>query len=284
MAEKAAELDRAESSRRAHDMQYRMRQQAMEQSDMLQGLGSWQAQMKKRDEEMRRAAKVATSAPIRGRGRTAPPPPPEPRAAKPAQGTAARHTYDQGYKKWEDFDVDAALQADDREDEAAATDDAAATTTTAAAEEEEEEDPQAEAAPADPEAAQRAVGNEAFKVGDYAAAIKSYTICLGLKRDNATAFSNRAMAYLKLNQYNNAEKDADAALRIDPDHVKALVRRATARHALGKHRAALLDCERAADLDGATNKAVSVLRTNARTALSAAVHAAPLSSIPIVAG
>lgn len=51
---------------------------------------------------------------------------------------------------------------------------------------------------------ERERGNAEFKVGNFTAAVKSYTKCLGLKGRNFVAFSNRAMAYLKLKEYARA--------------------------------------------------------------------------------
>lgn len=81
------------------------------------------------------------------------------------------------------------------------------------------------------------------------AAIKCYTRCLGYSPKNAVVLSNRAMAYLKNREFGKAEDDCDLALKIDPSHLKSLSRRATARNALGKHRLALLDFEKALELD-----------------------------------
>ena len=82
------------------------------------------------------------------------------------------------------------------------------------------------AEPENPEEAQRRLGNEKFAKGDYEGAVRSYSLCLGLKARNHVALSNRAMAYLKQNQYNNAEADCDTALTYEPDHFKSLQRRA----------------------------------------------------------
>ncbi|KAJ1453753.1 hypothetical protein M885DRAFT_523504 [Pelagophyceae sp. CCMP2097] len=182
-------------------------------------------------------------------------------------GHAAGHTYDTGYQRWEDYDADA--------DEAGQ-----AACGREATEAPPPLPPREDAAPpADAEAAQRSLGNAAFSAGDFHGAAKSYTICLGLKRDNATAFSNRAMAYLKLKQYHNAEKDCDAALRIDAAHVKSVLRRAAARHALGRHRAALSDVQVALSLEPA-NKAALKDRAAMRDALRACISAAPLAAAP----
>ncbi|GMF14461.1 unnamed protein product [Phytophthora fragariaefolia] len=92
-------------------------------------------------------------------------------------------------------------------------------------------------------------GNAHYKRGDYVAAIKSYTRCLGYNPQNAVVLSNRAMAYLKNREFANAEDDCTLALKADPTYVKSYSRRGTARNSLGKHRLALLDFQQAATLD-----------------------------------
>ena len=84
----------------------------------------------------------------------------------------------------------------------------------------------------DPEAAEREIGNSYFKSGNFPASVKSYTKCLGLKTGNIVAFSNRAMAYLKLKEYNRAVMDCNNALLLDATHVKTLSRRAGITHIL----------------------------------------------------
>lgn len=58
----------------------------------------------------------------------------------------------------------------------------------------------------------------------------------------------------QLKEFGKAESDADAALRVDPRHVKSLQRRAAARNALGKHRAALVDLQTAAEIDSTSKQ------------------------------
>ena len=53
----------------------------------------------------------------------------------------------------------------------------------------------------DAEESERERGNTEFKSGNFTAAVKAYTKCLGMKAKNYIAFSNRAMAYLKLKEY-----------------------------------------------------------------------------------
>jgi tetratricopeptide (TPR) repeat protein len=56
----------------------------------------------------------------------------------------------------------------------------------------------------DVEEIERERGNTEFKAGNFTAAVKCYTKCLGMKQRNFVAFSNRAMAYLKLKEYARA--------------------------------------------------------------------------------
>lgn len=63
----------------------------------------------------------------------------------------------------------------------------------------------------------------------------------------------------KLKEFGKAEGDTDAALRVDPRHVKSLQRRAVARNALGKHRAALGDLQTAAEIDPSSKQVARVL-------------------------
>ena len=134
------------------------------------------------------------------------------------------------------------------------------------------------AEPENPEEAQRRLGNEKFARGDYEGAVRSYSLCLGLKARNHVALSNRAMAYLKQNQYNNAEADCDTALTYEPDHFKSLQRRATARHALGKHRAAAQDVMRALRIEP-SSKALLAQQQRILTALRSAAADAPFVAV-----
>jgi hypothetical protein len=241
-------------------------------------------------------------------------------AIAPATGkaaTAAKHTYDVGYKKWENIDIDALIkeQEDDAwvgtsgknkkdEDEVtpeieegtgAGVDEIEAyrstTTLTPATIVDRAKSAPVIAAPVarargqlgqvDPEAAERERGNSEFKKGNFAAAVKSYTRCLGLKSRNYVAFSNRAMANIKLKDFVRAELDCTCALQIESGHVKSLVRRATARSAQGKLRAAVLDLLRAQDLENPPSKSVVAELTKTRELLKNAVSRAPLVRVPI---
>jgi len=132
----------------------------------------------------------------------------------------------------------------------------------------------------DVESRERERGNEAFRKGEFATAVKIYTKCLGLKSRNYIAFSNRAMAYLRLRENLLAESDCTTALSLSPSHVKSLVRRASARSALGKHRLAVRDLMRAREIDPSSKSIISDLERE-REILRSVVKNAPLMNIRI---
>lgn len=68
-----------------------------------------------------------------------------------------------------------------------------------------------------------------------------YTKAIELDKDVAVFYANRSMAYLKKELYGSALEDAETALRIDPNYIKAYYRRGTANMALGKFKLALRD-------------------------------------------
>ncbi|CAM0958152.1 unnamed protein product [Alopecurus aequalis] len=91
-------------------------------------------------------------------------------------------------------------------------------------------------------------GNEYFKQKKFAEAIECYSRSIALS-PTAVAFANRAMAYLKLRRFEEAENDCTEALDLDDRYVKAYSRRITARKGLGKLKEAMDDAEFAVSVD-----------------------------------
>ena len=101
----------------------------------------------------------------------------------------------------------------------------------------------------------KARGNEAFGAGEYGQAILQYSLCLDKaaelpdadNNDNKKAslfprdviYSNRAACFLKLGQHEKAQADAEAALHMNDDNVKAHFRRGLALHAAQRYAEAL---------------------------------------------
>ncbi|ETO20903.1 hypothetical protein RFI_16307 [Reticulomyxa filosa] len=107
-------------------------------------------------------------------------------------------------------------------------------------------------------------GNQKYKEGNYTEAIECYTKYIQENRRDATAWANRAMAYLKIgkltsyqkerfnenavmyvycmyerHRFNESISDSNESLKIDDKHVKSYLRRATAYKCLGKFKSAL---------------------------------------------
>ncbi|KAG2616183.1 RNA polymerase II-associated protein 3-like isoform X3 [Panicum virgatum] len=97
-------------------------------------------------------------------------------------------------------------------------------------------------------ASEKEQGNEYFKQKKFAEAIECYSRSIGLS-PTAVAYANRAMAYLKLRRFKEAEDDCTEALNLDDRYIKAYSRRITARKELGKLKEAMDDAEFAISLE-----------------------------------
>ncbi|XP_072983196.1 uncharacterized protein [Typha latifolia] len=97
-------------------------------------------------------------------------------------------------------------------------------------------------------ASEKDLGNEYFKQKKFSEAIDCYSRSIGLS-PTAVAFANRAMAYLRLKRFEEAESDCTEALSLDDRYVKAYSRRATARKELGRFKASMEDSEFAMRLE-----------------------------------
>ncbi|XP_072467181.1 tetratricopeptide repeat protein 12 isoform X4 [Notamacropus eugenii] len=64
-------------------------------------------------------------------------------------------------------------------------------------------------------------GNEAFLKGDYRMAVEHYSEGLGKLKDMKVLYTNRAQAYIKLEDYEKALVDCDWALKCDENFTKA---------------------------------------------------------------
>eukprot|EP01036_Dinobryon_divergens_P048033 gene48033-64455_t len=83
-------------------------------------------------------------------------------------------------------------------------------------------------------------GNKFLTEHRYAQAAEKYTEAINLC-PNATFYSNRALALIKLESYGSAIADANEAINLDPKYVKSYYRRGSANFALGKLKLALKD-------------------------------------------
>lgn len=84
-------------------------------------------------------------------------------------------------------------------------------------------------------------GNEQLKVGHFLQAIELYSEGLEYRPTNHILLSNRAMAYIKIENYGLALQDADKAIESDPTYAKGYYRRASANFALNHFKTARKD-------------------------------------------
>lgn len=86
-------------------------------------------------------------------------------------------------------------------------------------------------------------GNELFKKQLYADAVLAYSEAISLAPWTAAYYNNRAMAFIKLLQFADAEQDCTKALELDGINPKALLRRGVTRKALHRPQEAIKDFE-----------------------------------------
>lgn len=259
-----------------------IRQQAEEQQEAAKDLASWISQVKKKDDKLKASSQSVTRRPER------PPPSSATQSAAVYRGpnnSAADHTYDRGYRKWESFDVDAALQEGDSGDcvfskrtpEIAVVREAPNPMDTKKS---VVNSLHAPVLAVDAATAAREAGNACFKRGDYTGAVAAYTRALLADPKSATALSNRAAAHLQLKAFRRALDDATNALRIEPRMLKAWWRRCSALQALGCHEAAERDAQVMLAISPGNKEAQAEARTTSEARRACARHE-PELTVPV---
>ncbi|GLJ51308.1 hypothetical protein SUGI_1091130 [Cryptomeria japonica] len=86
----------------------------------------------------------------------------------------------------------------------------------------------------------RSNGNQRFQHGDKKGAITCYSECIEIYNKEAmdvfvSCYSNRAEAFLKLEEYGKAVEDCEKALQLHSTHLKSLLRKGRALHGLGEY-------------------------------------------------
>ncbi|XP_006339935.1 RNA polymerase II-associated protein 3 isoform X3 [Solanum tuberosum] len=95
---------------------------------------------------------------------------------------------------------------------------------------------------------EKELGNECFKQKKFNEAIDCYSRSIALS-PTAVSYANRAMAYLKIKRFQEAENDCTEALNLDDRYIKAYSRRSTSRKELGKLKESIEDAEFALRLE-----------------------------------
>lgn len=113
-------------------------------------------------------------------------------------------------------------------------------------------------------------GNRFFRQADYGGALEKYMEALKITKEGdsetkAVLHNNKAMAYLKLDRFEDAREEASTVLLFDPSNVKALFRRAQANEGLGKYDLAFKDARQVLHLEPKNTSVLPMLeRLNAR--------------------
>ncbi|XP_069321702.1 sperm-associated antigen 1 [Eulemur rufifrons] len=92
-------------------------------------------------------------------------------------------------------------------------------------------------------------GNQCVKDKNYKDALSKYSECLKINNKECAIYTNRALCYLKLCQFEEAKQDCDQALQIDDGNMKAYYRRALAHKGLKNYQKSLTDLNKVLLLD-----------------------------------
>ncbi|XP_061171302.1 stress-induced-phosphoprotein 1-like [Saccostrea echinata] len=88
-------------------------------------------------------------------------------------------------------------------------------------------------------------GNECVRKGNFAEAIIHYTHAVQKDAKNHVLYSNRSLAFLKMQQFYYALEDAKETIKLQPYWAKGYFRKGEVLFAVGNHEAALLSYEQA---------------------------------------
>ncbi|KAF9192104.1 Hsp90 cochaperone [Haplosporangium sp. Z 11] len=92
-------------------------------------------------------------------------------------------------------------------------------------------------------------GNALFKKSDFAGAVKEYTEAIKRDDTDPRAYSNRAACYTKLMAINEALKDCETCIKLDPKFVKGYIRKAAIQFLKKEYTECLETCNQAKEAD-----------------------------------
>ncbi|XP_037616866.1 RNA polymerase II-associated protein 3 isoform X2 [Sebastes umbrosus] len=231
------------SGNKAVEFQLQLRQNQEDLTSFMRDLGSWETDIKKKDEELRTGGLKEDQnklPPVRNKDyktkmrerRKKEPTGNGDAKAEESKEASRIKAYD--YKSWDKFDVDKALAEMDKEESPA---------------ESNESDSEEAAGNQENALAEKDKGNTFFKDGKYDDAIECYTRGMCADPYNPVLPTNRATSFFRLKKYAVAESDCNLAIALDSNYFKAYARRGAARFALKKYESALEDYETVLKLD-----------------------------------
>ncbi|KAK4304710.1 hypothetical protein Pmani_023354 [Petrolisthes manimaculis] len=105
-------------------------------------------------------------------------------------------------------------------------------------------------------------GNECVRAGNFVESIVHYSHAIKMSSSSPQLYSNRSLAFLKLQQYYHALQDANEAIRLDPTWAKGYFRRGEVEFATSHFGRALESYRRASQLQNDPALLEYVLRAN----------------------
>lgn len=104
------------------------------------------------------------------------------------------------------------------------------------------------------------LGNEFFKKGDYASAVKHYTEAIKRNPDDAKLYSNRAACYTKLAAFDLGLKDCEQCVRLDPKFIKGWIRKGHILQGMQQASKAIAAFQKALEIDPTNAEALQGYR------------------------
>ncbi|XP_003252296.2 RNA polymerase II-associated protein 3 [Nomascus leucogenys] len=240
------------SANKAIELQLQVKQNAEELQDFMRDLENWEKDIKQKDMELRRQNGVPEEnlPPIRnGNFRKKKKGKAKQSSKKTKEENTKNRIKSYDYEAWAKLDVDSILDELDKDD---------STHESLSQESESEED----GIHVDSQKALvlKEKGNKYFKQGKYDEAIDCYTKGMDADPYNPVLPTNRASAYFRLKKFAVAESDCNLAIALNRSYAKAYSRRGAARFALQKLEEAKKDYERVLELEPNNFEATNELR------------------------
>jgi len=107
---------------------------------------------------------------------------------------------------------------------------------------------------------EKELGNQKFKDGDYATAVKHYSEAILRNPDDPKYYSNRAACYTKLAAFDLGLKDCDKCVELDPKFIKGWIRKGKILQGMQQHSKAMTAYQKALDLDANNAEAIDGYR------------------------
>ncbi|XP_059103749.1 RNA polymerase II-associated protein 3 isoform X2 [Peromyscus eremicus] len=241
------------STSKAIELQLQVKQNAEELQDFMRDLEHWENDIKQKDMELRRQGGVPEEnlPPIRNgnfrkkkKGKT------KNSSKKTKEENTKNRIKSFDYDAWAKLDVDSILDELDKED----------STHDSVSQESESEDDDGVRVDSQKALVLKEKGNKYFKQGKYDEAIDCYTKGMDADPYNPVLPTNRASAYFRLKKFAVAESDCNLAIALSRSYTKAYARRGAARFALQKLEEARKDYEKVLELEPDNFEATNELR------------------------